>query len=87
MTDIKKRNILLKERNFYVYLYNTVTSYVDYVRKLEFGSVICAHSSKRILTIFSSIHSSAICLCTGAFRMSRVESLYTESGEHALATL
>jgi hypothetical protein len=41
---------------------------------------------KENLCTLSPVHNSAIHLCTGAFRISRVESLYAESGEPALAT-
>jgi hypothetical protein len=40
----------------------------------------------RILSVFDPVHISAIQLCTGTCRTSRVESLHAESGEPALIT-
>jgi hypothetical protein len=53
---------------------------------LNYGSFICAPASKTVLFVINPIHSSATHLCTGAFRMSRVESLYAESGDPVPAT-
>jgi hypothetical protein len=55
--------------------------------RLRYGSFICASACKRILSVLDPIHNSALSLCTGAFRTSKVEGLYAESGEPAFATI
>jgi hypothetical protein len=54
--------------------------------RLDYGSFIYASASKNILSIIDPIQHCGIRFSTGAFRTSRVESLYTESGEPALVT-
>jgi hypothetical protein len=47
--------------------------------RLEYGSFIYACASKAVLSVLDLVHNSAIRLCTGAFRTSRVESLNAEA--------
>lgn len=53
--------------------------------RVDYGS-LCTLHLKEFLSILDLIYNSEIRLCTLAFRTCRVEGLYAESGEPALAT-
>lgn len=53
--------------------------------QLSTGSSIYASASKRIVSVIAPMHNFVLCLCTGVFRMNRVESLYAESVESLYA--
>ena len=52
--------------------------------KLDYCSFIYATAKPYIIKSLDSIHHTAIRLCTGAFRSSPIESLYSDSGEPSL---
>lgn len=52
--------------------------------KLDYGSFIYGSANKSKLKMLDPIHHQGLRLATGAFRTSRIESLYCESGEPSL---
>ena len=53
--------------------------------KLDYGCFIYGSATKGKLRLLDTVHHSGIRLATGAFRTSRIESLYAESGEPCLS--
>jgi hypothetical protein len=50
--------------------------------QIDCGSFVYGSATKSKLSIIDPAHNTAIRLATGAFRTSRLESLYAESGDH-----
>jgi hypothetical protein len=54
--------------------------------KLDYSSFVYGSATKSKLSIIDTVHNMGIHIATGAFRASRLESLYAESGEPPLFT-
>ena len=53
--------------------------------KLDYGCMIYLTAKDGLLGSFNPVHNAMLCLCPGAFSLSPVVSLYTDSGEIPLS--
>jgi hypothetical protein len=53
--------------------------------KSDYGSFVYGSATKSKLSMIDPVHNTGICLATGAFCTSQLESLYDESGDPPLS--